>query len=82
MCETLDLHSPESNWDVLLLIFQSVSATKRNQVQRGDVQVEGLSSGEMRHRQKADLKERGLELELQPEESLRKKRDKVEPGVR
>ena len=67
MCETLHLHSPESNWNVLLLIFQSVSAMKRNQkVQRGDVQVEGLSSVEMRQRQKADFEKKGLELELQP----------------
>lgn len=67
MCETLDLHSPESNWNVLLPIFQSVSAMKKNQkVQRGDVQVEGLSSGEMRHRQKVDFEEKGLELDLQP----------------
>lgn len=47
---------------------------KRNQkVQRGDVQVEGLSSGEMRHRQKADFEKKGLDLNPNPEEGLRKK---------
>lgn len=57
-----------------MLIFQSVSAMKRNQkVQRGDVQVEGLSSGEMRHRQKADFEKKGLDLNPNPKESLRKK---------
>lgn len=40
---------------------------KKNQkVQRGDVQVEGLSGGEMRHRQKVDFEGNGLELDLQP----------------
>lgn len=47
---------------------------KRNQkVQRGDVQVEGLSSVEMRQRQKADFEKKGLDLNPNPEESLRKK---------